>query len=198
MFRTPLRSRTARALSLACLASGSLACAGADPAPTPPRPTSSATSSATAVATVEPPALPPETSPIALETLLDVRRAFAPVALDKGRFAYLGDDTGTAQLTLGTLEGDVARAKPLTSFPDRVAAARSSKGGRYVVLLKDEGGDENHQLWLVDLVGEGKPPKGPSAPRALTEPGPKKTKHTLPVFDERGESIAFTSNRRNG
>lgn len=174
------------------LAAALLACTGA-PKPPPcndctpwtpgpiPRPPVSASASA-------PVALGPEPSaPLyTIEQLLKIRRGNAPRALDDTSFVYLYDAPGTAQLHLpAAKEGDAP--KQLTKFADRVGNHRVAPGGKELVFLKDQGGDENDQIYLLDLAKE---------PIALT--ARPKVKHTLPSFDTAGKRVAFTSNGRNG
>lgn len=166
-----------------------LSCAGA-PKPPPcsdctpwtpapiPRP-SSATGSASAGS-----AAAPETAPIyTIEQLLKIRRSNSPRALDDKDFVYLYDAPGTAQL-----HRSGAEPKQLTSYAERVSSLRVAPGGKSVVFLKDQGGDENDQLYRIDLAG--------GEPVALTSAS--KVKHTLPCFDQAAKRIAFTSNARNG
>ncbi|MGZ3417770.1 MAG: prolyl oligopeptidase family serine peptidase [Polyangiales bacterium] len=127
----------------------------------------------------------PEAPPLySIEQLLKVHRAMSPRALDAKTFVYLSDEPGTAQLF--AKQGD--KPRQLTSFPDRVSNFRVAPGSKELVFLKDSGGDENDQIYRLDIA------KGEST--QLT--GDPKVKHTLPVFDGAGKHIAFTSNARNG
>jgi dipeptidyl aminopeptidase/acylaminoacyl peptidase len=151
------------------------------PAPIP-RPMSSASASASAA----PPPVASAAPIYSIEQLLKVRRAGAARAIDENNFVYLYDGPGTAQLHLpASKEGE--NPKHLTSYPDRVSNFRVMPGGREVVFLKDQGGDENDQIHRLEIGKE---------PIALT--ARPKVKHTLPVFDAAGKRIAFTSNGRNG
>jgi len=148
------------------------------PIPRPSAPSASASASTSAAAVSEsPPAL------YTIEQLLKIRRSNAPRALDDKEFVYLYDAPGTGQVYRGGAE-----TKQLTSYPDRVSSLRVAPGGKTVVFLKDQGGDENDQLYRLDLGG-GEPVTLTSAP---------KVKHTLPSFDPAAKRIAYTSNARNG
>jgi dipeptidyl aminopeptidase/acylaminoacyl peptidase len=154
------------------------------PAPIP-RPSASGAASAV------PQAAAVESAPAiySIEQLLKVRRGTAPRAIDDQAFVYLYDAPGTAQLHLpAAKEGDAP--KQLTSYTDRVSNLRVAPGGKELVFLKDQGGDENDQLYRLDLTGKEKD--------AVALTARPKVKHTLPVFDGAAKRIAFTSNGRNG
>jgi dipeptidyl aminopeptidase/acylaminoacyl peptidase len=138
----------------------------------------SGSASSAAMAPSEPPPL------YSIEQLLKVHRAMSPRALDGKSFVYLSDEPGTAQLFVKQGE----KPRQMTSFPDRVSNFRVAPGGKELVFLKDSGGDENDQIYRLDVA------KGEST--QLT--GDPKVKHTLPVFDGAAKRIAFTSNARNG
>lgn len=139
----------------------------------------------------EPNAEPTPTKPtLTIEQLLKVKRSFAARAISKTKFLYLYDQPGTAQMFVGEV-GASSDAKPtskqLTNFPDRVADLRVSPSGQEAVFLKDKGGDENYQIFKI--VHDKKP-------EAITDE--PKARHSLPVFDESGKFIAYTSTARNG
>lgn len=118
-----------------------------------------------------------------------MHRSSAPRAVDAHAFVYLSDEPGTAQIFAASgKEGD--KPTQLTSFPDRVTNLRVAPGGKHLLFLKDQGGDENDQIYRLEL---GKP--GAEAVALTDDP---KVKNTLPVFDDKGKRIAFTSNARNG
>lgn len=123
-------------------------------------------------------------SPLDLTTLLNLTRTGAPSGQSTTDFVYLHDASGTNQLY--ARRGKVTAQ--LTSYPDRISSYQLSPDGKRLVFLKDQGGDENDQLYLMSL------PSG--AVRPLT--ASPKVKHTLPAFDPKGERIAFTSTARNG
>jgi dipeptidyl aminopeptidase/acylaminoacyl peptidase len=153
-----------------------------------------ATSASGSASVVEAPKEPLPT----IDQLLDVKRAFAARALDDKRFLNLTDASGSAQIVTspmckpGAMVCDVVT--PLTSYADRIANYRITPDGQRVLFLKDQGGDENDQLYLTTIpeTADDKP----AAPVALT--AQPKVKHTAPSFDEAGKRIAFTSNARNG
>ena len=88
-----------------------------------------------------------------IEQLLQVQRAFAPRALDAQSFVYLSDAPGTSQLFFHRGTDPDAQ---LTSFPDRVSSLRASPDGKRAVFLKDEGGNENFQIYAMEF-GAAKP-----------------------------------------
>lgn len=162
------------------------------PTPEPAKtaaPVASAAPLASASAAAGAPKAEPESS-ITLEQLLDVARSSGASAIDADNFIYLSDVPGTSQIFAPPVKGDpLGTPKQLTSYPDRVGSLRVLPGGERALFMKDSGGDENDQIFLMDLKAGGEP-------LALTEA--PKVKHTAPVFDEKGASIAFTSNARNG
>ncbi|MEO7096918.1 MAG: S9 family peptidase, partial [Polyangiales bacterium] len=85
-----------------------------------------------------------------------------------------------------------------TDFPDRVSALRVAPDGKSAVFLKDTGGDENDQIFRLTL--DPIPPKTGISPPPKVKPltASPKVKNTLPVFDDTGSRIAYTSNARNG
>jgi dienelactone hydrolase len=182
--RTPLVALIA-ALALSCSGSPKPPSTSAvtpwTPAPIPRASAPSASGSTTVSAA------PRRTSPYTLEQLLGVRRAVSPRAIAGGGFAYLSDASGTYQLHVRRPgKPDLAR----TAFTDRVADLRVDLAGKRAVILRDNGGDENFELLLVDLEHDD------AIARPLTHA--PKVRHTLPVFDDAGGRIAFTSNERDG
>lgn len=127
-----------------------------------------------------------EASGPSLTQLLNVHRATAPRALRDGDVVFLSDAPGTAQIFRKVGTADPVQ---LTDFPDRVAGLRLSPDAKAVVFLKDTGGDENDQIFRLDLTAGAK---------ALAFTARPKVKHTLPVWDDGSKRIAFTSNARNG
>jgi len=157
------------------------------PGPIPrPAASESASAPAPAAAIESPPAI------YSIEQLLKVRRGTAPRSIDDQSFVYLYDAPGTAQLHFpAAKEGDAP--KQLTAYPDRVSNLRVAAGGKELVFLKDQGGDENDQIHRLELTGLTGKEKEPIALTARP-----KVKHTLPAFDGAAKRIAFTSNGRNG
>ena len=92
-----------------------------------------------------------EVVPDPVRALLRTRRTFlADVDLGEDapeRVLARGDASGTMQLYELVL-GDLVE---LTSLPEPVASAHDVPGARQAVLAIDEGGNERHQLYLIDL-----------------------------------------------
>ena len=76
----------------------------------------------------------------------------------------------------------------VTFLEEPVAAARYIPGTSDIVVAVDRGGNENYQLWLVDLQG------GEPRPLVVEE----NIKHDLGDVSRDGRLIAFSSTRRNG
>jgi len=158
-----------------------------------PAPTEAAAK--TAAAPEAPTAPKPEDKPaITIQQLLDVHKANGARAIDGQRFLFLSDAPGTPQIFTSTAPADPAAAPAaptqITSYPDRVSGMRVAPGGKAAIFLKDTGGDENDQIFLLDLTAKDKP-----AQQFTSAP---KVKHTMPVFLDDGRQVAFTSNARNG
>jgi dipeptidyl aminopeptidase/acylaminoacyl peptidase len=168
----------------------------------PPLPTSEPTAQPTTSAEV---AAPPKRvlpkPPFSMDDLLDLERSMGVRAVAGDRFVYLSDSPGTFQAFQGaaTKGAELARTSQLTSFADRVAGVTVSEDGKRIVLSKDQGGDENFQLYVLELPLP-TPPKAtpPSLPAARALTSDPKVRHMSPELDPSGKYIAFTSNRRNG
>lgn len=117
------------------------------------------------------------------------------------RLLLRSDRSGTMQLyelepgpELGPGPGDM---RQLTDLPDPVAGASYIPGKRLAVVEVDQGGDERHQLFLieVDNVAPGGV-RGRDELVALTSD--TRFGHHLAGVAPDGSKLAFTSNRRNG
>jgi len=87
-----------------------------------------------------------------LTRLLEARSAaVADVALDGTEILIRSDETGSMQLyRLRVPDGELTQ---VTFLDEPVAAARYIPGSPDAVLAVDRGGNENYQLWRVDLRG---------------------------------------------
>ena len=122
-----------------------------------------------------------------LTRLLGARSsAIADVAPDGAELLVRCDDTGSMQVyRLPAQGGDRIQ---VTFLDEPVSAARYIPGTDDVVVAVDRGGNENYQLWLVDLQG------GEPRPLVVEE----NIKHDLGDVSRDGRLIAFSSTRRNG
>jgi dipeptidyl aminopeptidase/acylaminoacyl peptidase len=102
------------------------------------------------------------------------------------------DRTGTMQLY--ELDPD-GRPCQLTALEDPVSAARYVPGARRAVIGVDAGGDEHHQVYLIDL-DRSVPATGRADLEALT--AAPAYGHQLAGVSPLGNQIAYLSNRRNG
>jgi dipeptidyl aminopeptidase/acylaminoacyl peptidase len=122
-----------------------------------------------------------------LTRLLEARSAvLADVAQDGDEILVRSDDTGSMQLYRLPLEG--GGLTQLTFLGEPVSAARYIPGSTDAVIAVDHGGNENYQLWRLDLTG------GEPRPLAV-EDG---VKHDLGDVSRDGRLLAYTSTRRNG
>jgi dipeptidyl aminopeptidase/acylaminoacyl peptidase len=131
-------------------------------------------------------------------SLLETRSAvLADVDLSPGageRLLVLSDLTGTMQLYELEADGGLRR---WTDLPEPVGTARYVPGERRAVVAVDRGGDERHQLYLVDLVAPpGSGPLGFDDLAVLTnEPD---YAHHLAGISPDGTLCAYVSNKANG
>ncbi len=122
-----------------------------------------------------------------LTRLLSARTAvIADVTADGAELLVRCDDTGSLQVyRLPAGGGEIVQ---LTFLDEPVSAARYVPGTDDIVVAVDRGGNENYQLWLVDLSG------GEPRPLVVDEP----IKHDLGDVSRDGRFIAYTSTKRNG
>jgi dipeptidyl aminopeptidase/acylaminoacyl peptidase len=120
--------------------------------------------------------------------LADVRND--PVAPES--LLVRSDLTGTMQLYELTLS---AGLRQVTSLAEPIASARYVPGSRRAVVEVDRGGDERHQLYVVELDADAGP-VGPDALDALT--ADPRYVHRIAGTSPDGRLLAYLSNRANG
>src|SRR6201987_2073020 len=136
-------------------------------------------------------------TPDLVPALLQTRCALlADVDLDRATGEQLlvrTDASGTMQLH----ELSAGSLTELTALPEPVAGAHYVPGARRAVLEVDEGGNERHQLYLLDLDA--------AAQTAVTGLGQMEALTAEPQFGHHfagvspdGRLIAYVSNRANG
>ena len=136
-----------------------------------------------------------------LAALLESRSALlADVEASLGtteRLLVRSDLTGTMQLyELGT-----NRELPqVTDLAEPVATAAYVPGKRAAVIASDQGGNERHQLYLVDLAAPARPPawtasrpSRASLPSVTTSPGSARTAPFSPMCPTRPTASTSTS-----
>lgn len=134
-------------------------------------------------------------SPDVVRALLRTRRALLADVEQGGpeRLLVRSDLTGTMQL-YELASGELVA---LTSLPEPVATAHYVPGARKAVLAIDRGGNERHQLDLIDLDAAAASTVTSFADlRALTDE-PEFGHHFAGVSPE-GRTLAYVSNRANG
>jgi dipeptidyl aminopeptidase/acylaminoacyl peptidase len=125
-----------------------------------------------------------------LRTLLEARSAQAVDVDDYGRVLVRTDESGTLQLA----EHADGHLRRLTDLPEPVTG-RYVSGSRTAVIAVDTGGNEQHQLYLLDLDRE-QPVTDVSALRPVAvDPA---VKHVLGGISGDGRLLAYSCNRRNG
>jgi acetyl esterase/lipase len=120
--------------------------------------------------------------------LLESRSARALDEDESGRVLVASDLTGTFQLY--ELDGEL---RQLTDFAEPVSG-RYLPGRRQAVVQIDRGGDERHQLYLLEL--EDPPGADRRRLRVLVE-SPDRVHRILGVSPD-GRELAYASNERNG
>jgi dipeptidyl aminopeptidase/acylaminoacyl peptidase len=124
-------------------------------------------------------------------SLLRTRRTLLADVDPHERLLVRSDVSGTVQLQ----ELDDGAARTLTALPEPVAFARYVPGRRQALLAVDAGGNERHQLYLLDL-DRSAPAADLSEMRALTS-DPRFAHQPAGVSPD-GRFVAYTSNRANG
>ncbi len=132
-----------------------------------------------------------------LSALLDTKSALlADVRNHPGAPESLlvrSDLTGTMQLYELTLPESL---RQVTSLAEPIATARYVPGSRRAVVEVDRGGDERHQLYLVELDVAYEGPVGPDALHPLT--ADPRYVHRIAGTSPDGRLLAYLSNRANG
>jgi dipeptidyl aminopeptidase/acylaminoacyl peptidase len=107
------------------------------------------------------------------------------------RLLIRSDLTGTAQL----YEGSPAGLRQLSDLPGPVAVGRYVPRAEQIVLATDSGGDERHQLALLDLQND-EVVSEPAKLHSITRDA--RFVHGFAGVARDGRLLAFVSNRRNG
>lgn len=110
-----------------------------------------------------------------------------------GRVLVRSDLTGTMQL-YELLDGEL---RNLTALPEPIGAASYVPDSRTAVLAIDRGGDERHQLYLLELDAAASPPV-PNLEALDPLTADPRFGHHLAGVDPDGRWIAYLSNRANG
>lgn len=126
-----------------------------------------------------------------MELLLNVHRASAPSLSPDGRtLAFLSDATGLQQpyaLDLG--HGPVAEGqwRRLLTSPERIQWINHSPDGRFTLMGRDHGGDENTQFLRAA-------PDGTALTELTSTPA---VRHMFGAFNSNGSSFAYSANSRD-
>jgi dipeptidyl aminopeptidase/acylaminoacyl peptidase len=84
----------------------------------------------------------------------------------------------------------------VTDLPEPVATGNYVPGGRQAVIAVDAGGNERHQLYLLDLGHAAGRPAGPGDLKPLTDQ--PKYGHQFAGISPNGGLLAYVSNKANG
>src|SRR5262245_58861558 len=148
---TRIRARVLRPLTVAV----ALAAAGLWLAPG-----ASSTSAAASAAQALPlpkapqagPAVPAPAGPYDIERYLNIRVAVSPqLSPDAKTVAFVTNVTGSNQIWTVPAQG--GWPEQITFFSDRVASVSMSPRGDFIAFSKDNGGDENFQIYTVTPDG---------------------------------------------
>lgn len=122
-----------------------------------------------------------------IKDFLEVKSAggasFSP---DGNQVAYLSNATGTSQIFLVAAQG--GEPVQLTSYDDAVSFVLFSPTKNVLIFGKSEGGNEQTQLYLLDLTSR-------QVTSLTAEP---KFRHDFGGWSPDGDRICFASNKRNG
>ncbi len=121
-----------------------------------------------------------------IERYLNIRSAAAAGLSDDARtVAFTTNITGTRQLwAVSARDG---WPEQLTFFADPVSGVQWSPRGDWIAFAKDDGGDENFQLYLVSSHGR-------ELVKLTDQPG---VRHNLGRWSVDGRYLAYTSNQRD-
>lgn len=124
----------------------------------------------------------------------DMAQSMAPYTQIKGTsfVAWYGDGMivsyrkhNVSQLFL--LSEPLGQLEQLTDFPDPVTNAVANADKKYLVFSKDQGGDEQYQLYRMDL---------PQKTVTLLTDG--KSRASSPTINYQGNQLAYVDNSRTG
>lgn len=82
---------------------------------------------------------------------VDVRFGGIDLSPDGGEVAFSWDRTGVNEIFVAPIRGE--RIYQLTAGGDRSVSPRWSPDGRWIALLRDSGGDERFQIWVMGRDG---------------------------------------------
>jgi hypothetical protein len=141
--------------------------------------------------------MPASSAPDVVRALLRTRTATL-ADLDRGadvpeRLLVRSDLSGTMQL-YEVVSGELLE---LTALPEPVGTAHYVPGSRRAVLAIDEGGNERHQLYLLDL-DEAAESTVVSFDRLRSLTSDRRFGHYLAGGSPDGRSVAYLSNQANG
>ncbi len=88
---------------------------------------------------------------------------------------------------LHTVKSPLHARRQITFYPEPIGAATVSPSGDRIAFLKDQGGDENSQIYLTDATA-----------KQFTLITDGKSRHEFPLWDKAGRSLAYSSSKRNG
>lgn len=112
---------------------------------------------------------------------------------DAGRLLVRSDIPGTMQ-AFEVVPG--VGKRPLTALPEPVATAHYVAGSRRAIVEVDSGGNERHQLYLLELDGRSEPVSRTSELEPLTSD--PRFGHHFAGCSRDGARLAYVSNRGNG
>ena len=150
------------------------------PAPTPPTPPAPPPASGVSAALQEAAARAPDPSPF----LFAAGASLVGISDDGARVFFLRRSGGVTQLFVTDAEGGAPRQ--LTNRKTAVGPCVPSPDGSRVVVGYDHGGDENYDLFLVDVAAE--------KPEAVPFRGGQGVQHGSIVWAREGDRVYFRSN----
>lgn len=123
---------------------------------------------------------------VSIERYLNIRSAGSPAFSPDGkRIAFLTNVSGTNQIWLTDAKG--GEPKQLTNYDDNISFVEWLPAGKGLIFGKAIGGNENAQFFLLSEDG--------SQTKQLTND--EKTRHNFGAVSKDGNSIFYTSNKRD-
>ena len=124
--------------------------------------------------------------PYDIERYLNIRSASSAGLSPDGRtVSFLTNVTGSSQIW--TVPSSGGWPEQITFFNDAVTAVEWSPRGDWIAFSKDNGGDENYQIYLVT----------PDGARLIALTAAPSVRHNFGGWSKDGRFIAYSSNARN-
>ncbi len=128
---------------------------------------------------------------------LNIRSANSPVlSADGSRIAFLSDISGNFQVwSVSSVSDQPAWPQQLTFFKDKVWEIHGTAAASHLIAVRDIGGNERQQFYLITNYGAGNDEQGHKVRRLTSE---DQAIHRFGAWSADGQEIVYTCNARNG